>query len=89
MSFQVSNGAFLHTDEVNRQLGLGGAVIPAVSVPAEVPLSRSYPGGTSVKCTDIAAGELFIRSLPLRKLKFSLNNQAEMLPTLQSRVPTR
>jgi hypothetical protein len=57
-----------HTSECPKypsQLGLGATVnVPAVSVPAEVNLSRNYAGSSSVKCTDIAAGQrVALRSL--------------------------
>lgn len=42
---------------VRRQLGLGSTLtLACVFVPTEVALARSYPSGTSVKCTDIASG---------------------------------
>ena len=43
------------------QLGLGALVtIPCVFIPTEILLSRAYPSGTSVRCTDLAAGEFCI-----------------------------
>lgn len=40
------------------QLGLGSSTtLPCVFVPTETPLSRAFPSGTLVRCTDIAAGE--------------------------------
>jgi Regulator of chromosome condensation (RCC1) repeat len=41
-----------------RQLGLGSTTtLSCVFVPTEIPLSRAFPSGTSVRCTDVAAGE--------------------------------
>ncbi|KAG8737345.1 hypothetical protein FRC12_017186 [Ceratobasidium sp. 428] len=39
------------------QLGLGAtAATEAVTIPTEVVLSRNYPGGTNVQCTNLATG---------------------------------
>ncbi|KAF9519871.1 hypothetical protein BS47DRAFT_1324205 [Hydnum rufescens UP504] len=39
------------------QLGLGSTTtLSCVFVPTEIPLSRAFPSGTSVRCTDVAAG---------------------------------
>ncbi|KAF8334027.1 regulator of chromosome condensation 1/beta-lactamase-inhibitor protein II [Cantharellus anzutake] len=39
------------------QLGLGALVtLPCVFVPTEISLARTYSSGTSIKCTDLAAG---------------------------------
>jgi hypothetical protein len=39
------------------QLGLGAlASVEVVPTPSEIVLARSYPGGVTVKCTNIAAG---------------------------------
>lgn len=43
----------------HRQLAQGSVLSAEyVAHPIEIPLGRSYPSGTNVTCTDIAAGQL-------------------------------
>lgn len=62
------NSSFFRTRGEGRVLGLGanafgqiglGALssVEIVPVPTEIVLAKAYPGGTSVKCLNIAAGE--------------------------------
>lgn len=46
------------------QIGLGAmSSVDIVPVPTEIVLAKAYPGGTSLKCLNIAAGKWFAAAL--------------------------
>lgn len=55
------------------QLGIGAlASVEVVPTPSEIVLARSYPGGITVKCTNIAAGVCLGLTARLQKVQFDI-----------------
>lgn len=77
------NTSFFRTRGEGRVLGLGanslgqvglGALsnVEIVPVPTEIVLARSYPGGTTLKCLNIAAGKLRLKHPPGAECPFDI-----------------